>query len=386
MRALLLGLLLALLANPLCAQPDLPSMRAGKYQVSLRLPAEGLTAQEEMQIEYRVVDSSRVDPLMGASPIIRAQARSIIEMPAMPGMAKLLENVHPEGVPGEYGVHPVFPHGGEYRLRLFVTPPGDQEFEVQFPLRVGDAAASKDRKAKPRPYYAEIRTTPKNPKAGEPVDLHIEIFSRINGKARVTEFDTQHERLMHLIVVRQDLGVFAHEHPSLETDGSFRLRYSFPEAGEYTLFADAAPKGAGGQVMPFRLRVAGRSISRFVIGSEPLTGETTSGSVRVSFAQTRFAPGKTLRLSCLIRDARTNALVNDLEPYLGALGHLILVHEDGQTFVHCHPDELDPRAGKEGNLAFLARFPKPGRYRAWVQLQRAGVVETGPFTVIAEEP
>ncbi len=361
-------------------------MQAGKYQVSLRLPVEGLTAQEEMQIEYRVVDSSRVDPVMGASPIIRAQARSVIEMPAMPGMAKLLENVHPEGVPGEYGVHPVFPHGGEYRLRLFVTPPGDREFEVQFPLQVGDAVASKDRKAKPRPFYAEIRATPKSPKAGEPVDLHIEIFSRLKGKERVTEFDTQHERLMHLIVVRQDLGVFAHEHPSLEADGSFRLRYSFPEAGEYTLFADAAPKGAGGQVMPFRLRVAGKSTPRFVIGAEKLTGETTSGSVRVTFAQTRFAPGKTLRLSCLIRDARTNALVNDLEPYLGALGHLILVHEDGQTFVHSHPDELDPKAGKEGNLAFLARFPKPGRYRAWVQLQRAGVIETGPFTVIAEEP
>ena len=380
------ALLAALFAGALWAQPDLPSMRAGKYQVSLRLPVDGLIAQEEMQIEYRVVDASSVDAVMGAAPVIRAQARSVIEMPAMPGMAKLLENVHPEGVPGEYGVHPVFPHGGEYRLRLFVTPPGDREFEVQFPLQVDDAASSKDRKTKPRPYYAELRTTPKNPKAGQPVELNIEVFSRIKGKSRVTEFDTQHERPIHLIVVREDLGVFAHEHPSLEADGTFRLRYSFPQAGEYTLFADAAPKGAGGQVMPIRLRVGGKSNPRFVIGAEKLTGETTSGSVRVKFAQTHFVPGKTLRISSLIRDARTNALVNDLEPYLGALGHLILVHEDGQTFVHSHPDELDPQAGKEGNLAFLARFPKPGRYRAWVQLQRAGVVETGPFTVVAEVP
>jgi hypothetical protein len=75
--------------------------------------------------------------------------------------------------------------------------------------------------------------------------------------------------------------------------------------------------------------------------------------------------------------------VNDVQPYLGALGHLILVHEDGETFVHSHPDELDPKAGKDGHLAFLARFPKPGRYRGWVQIQRAGVVETGPFTVAA---
>ena len=93
------------------------AVRSGVYEVTLRLPADGLVAQEEMQLEYRVTDTSRVDPVMGAAPVIRAQARSVIEMPAMPGMAKLIETAHPEGVPGEYGVHPVFPHGGfEHRF------------------------------------------------------------------------------------------------------------------------------------------------------------------------------------------------------------------------------------------------------------------------------
>lgn len=358
-------------------------MRAGKYEVSLRLPVDGLAAQEEMQIEYRVVDATQVDAVMGAGPVIRALARSVIDMPTMPGMAKMTESAHPEGVPGEYGVHPTFPHGGEYRLQLFISPPGGSEFTVSFPLQVGDAVTAKNRKAKPRPFYAEIRATPKSPKAGEPAELEVSVFSRTAGNARVKEFDIQHERPMHLIVVREDLGVFSHEHPEPAADGSFRLRFAFPHAGEYTLFVDVAPKGAGGQVLPVRLKVGGKKSERFAIGAEKLTGETASGSVQVAFTETQFVAGKTLRMSCRILDAKSGAPVNDLQPYLGALGHLILVHEDGETFVHSHPDELDPENGRDGHLAFLARFPKPGRYRAWVQMQRAGVVETGAFTVVA---
>lgn len=365
--------LVPLFAAVLSAQ----TQQAGKYQITLRLPADGLSAQEEMQIEYRVVDSSRVDPVMGASPVIRAQARSVIEMPTMPGMAKLLENVHPEGVPGEYGLHPVFPHGGEYRLQLFVTPPGEREFSVEFPLAVGDAAIGKAKK--PKPYYAELRATPRSPKVGQAVELVLEVYSRLKGKERITQFDTVHERPMHLIVVRQDLGVFAHEHPTMDADGRFRLRYTFAEGGEYTLFADAAPQGAGSQVMPVRLRVAGAAGPAFTIGASAVSGEAKTGSLRVTFAQTRYAVGRTMRVECGVVDLASGNAVKDLEPYLGALGHLILVHEDGQTFVHSHPDERGP-------LAFLVRFPKAGRYRAWVQMQRAGVVETGAFTVEAGAP
>ena len=219
--------------------------------------------------------------------------------------------------------------------------------------------------------------------AGEPAELEVSVFSRAAGNARVKDFDIQHEKPMHFIVVREDLGVFSHEHPEPAADGSFRLRYAFPQAGEYTLFVDVAPKGAGGQVLPVRLKVSGKKSERFAIGAEKLTGEAASGSVRVAFAETQFTAGKTLRMACRIRDAKSGAAVNDLQPYLGALGHLILVHEDGETFVHSHPDELDGNNGREGHLAFLARFPKPGRYRGWVQMQRAGVVETVAFTVAA---
>ena len=76
---------------------------------------------------------------------------------------------------------------------------------------------------------------------------------------------------------------------------------------------------------------------------------------------------KTVPVTVQIKDSA------NLEPYLGAMGHLILIHQDAVTFVHSHPDD---RAGSPGTLVFQARFPKPGVYRAWLQFQRAGRVFT----------
>ena len=69
--------------------------------------------------------------------------------------------------------------------------------------------------------------------------------------------------------------------------------------------------------------------------------------------------------------------MNDLETYLGALGHLVIVSENGQEYVHAHPDDGSDAAG--GRVAFDAHFTKPGLYKGWGQFQRAGEVLTVPF-------
>lgn len=91
------------------------SCAAARYQITLRLPPAGLFAREEMQIEFRVEDTSRPDPLGGFAPVVRAAAEASIDMPAMSGMPKFAEAAHAEDTPGDYGIHPTFAHGGEYR-------------------------------------------------------------------------------------------------------------------------------------------------------------------------------------------------------------------------------------------------------------------------------
>src|SRR6185295_1502776 len=101
---------------------EFPRQTAGHYQITLRLPPEGLYAQEESQIEFRIEDLSRPDPLTEYTPVVRATPQTVIDMPAMPRMPAYTETAHAEPSPGDYGIHPTFAHGGEFRLRITVAP------------------------------------------------------------------------------------------------------------------------------------------------------------------------------------------------------------------------------------------------------------------------
>ncbi|HZO91765.1 MAG TPA: FixH family protein [Chthonomonadaceae bacterium] len=362
-----------------------PTQKAGKYAVELRIPAEGLYADEETDIEFRVTDTSQDDPVQGAPPVVKAKVSARLTMPSMPSMPAQTPKTHSEGVPGDYGVVVYFPHGGEYHLDLNITPPDDKPFTVSFQVPVDDADAVKKRPPKPRPYTLEVVPAPKTVRAGQPVDLTILIRSR-DTRQPVTDFDTVHEKKIHFIIVSRDLSFFAHEHPELGLDGKFALRFTFPTGGEYRLFADVAPHGAGSQVLMQPLKVEGMPAAG-VPTLKPAVLMEPVGGVRVTLqTDTAALPsGRTIPLAFALQDAKTNEPITDLEPYLGAMAHLILIHQDGATFVHCHPDETEPASGQNGALTFQARFPKPGAYRGWLQFQRRGQVLTATFVVAARE-
>jgi hypothetical protein len=358
-----------------------PTRKVGKYAVDLRVPQEGLYAGEETDVEFHVSDISQDDPVQGAPPIVNAKVTARVTMPAMASMPAQLPQTHAEGVPGDYGVVLLFPHGGEYRIDLTITPPTDKAFTVSYNVAVGDAQAVEGRKLKPKPYVLEVLSAPQVPESGKPAALNIVIRSR-QTKQPVTEFDTVHEKQIHFMVVSADLKHFAHEHPEAGPSGKFTLEYTFPTGGEYHLFADVAPHGAGSQILMQPIRVegplpAGVTERRFV----PALTDTVGGvQVTLKSDPAKLSVGKSLNVTFALQDTAMGAPIMDLQRYLGAMAHLMLIHQDGVTFVHCHPDESDPQNGRNGALTFLARFPKPGFYRGWLQFQREGKVETATFT------
>ena len=91
------------------------------------------------------------------------------------------------------------------------------------------------------------------------------------------------------------------------------------------------------------------------------------------------------------RMPQSEAPVTDLQRYLGAWGHLLILSEDMTEYVHAHPREEmqpDPAAGPTGGpeVIFDALLPKPGRYRAWLQFQRNDRLTTVSFTFAAPRP
>jgi hypothetical protein len=69
-----------------------------------------------------------------------------------------------------------------------------------------------------------------------------------------------------------------------------------------------------------------------------------------------------------------------IEPWIGAMGHMLAASADLIDLMHTHPIYVtDPDGAKQ--LQFNLIFPREGMYRIWVQFQRKGVVNTVAFNV-----
>jgi Domain of unknown function (DUF4396) len=189
----------------------------------------------------------------------------------------------------------------------------------------------------------------------------------------VRDFDTAHEKRMHLIVVRRDLTGFQHLHPELDADGTWRTSLLVPDAGSYRVFADFSHDGEA-QTLAADLAVDG-PVDWAQLPPASRRARTPDGyEVRIAGKPSAGREAE-LRFSVL-RDGAPVAV----EPYLGAGGHLVALREGDLAYLHVHPASLqDPRQP----VAFTTAFPTEGRYRLFLQFKHAGKVHTAAFTSYA---
>ena len=196
-----------------------------------------------------------------------------------------------------------------------------------------------------------------------PVDLAFRIRDR-DGRT-VRDFDVEHTRRMHFIVVRRDMTGFQHLHPAQAADGTWSVPVALRDAGSYRVFADFSIDGK-----PHTL--AGDLTVDGVMRARPLppparTADADGMRVTLTDGASRAGAESQLRFS-VTRDGRPVAV----DPYLGARGHLVALREGDLAFLHVHPDE--------DSLRFMAAFPTAGRYRLFLQFKTEGRVHTAAFT------
>lgn len=199
----------------------------------------------------------------------------------------------------------------------------------------------------------------------------------------VRAFATVHERPFHLFIVGRDLEHFAHVHPEAAGEGTFELRDPIPP-GEYMLIADFLPHGGTSQtlqraivtpgyegpLMPPAPRLSAGPAARVVHG------------LRIALETEDLVARKQVTLRFTVRDEATGRPVTDLEPYLGAPAHLLIVNADLTGALHGHPIET----GTGGpTVTFEPLIPVAGSYKVWVQVQRGGRVVTAPFVLDVPE-
>ena len=229
-------------------------------------------------------------------------------------------------------------------------------------------------------FDVSLRTTPSLIKAGQTFRLVFNIHHPNSG-ATVKEFHIVHEKPFHLFIVSQDLNYFAHLHPREQSDGSFVIETSVPKPGAYLVYSDVFPVGGVPQVAYGNLITAGYQDDLFstravIKPDEVLTRELESTRFALTLEPREPVAGKKLTLTYHVTDLKTGESVRDLEPYLGAWGHTLILSEDARDYVHSHPTQ-----SIADGISFEAFLPRSGHYRIWSQFQRHGQVITVPFTI-----
>ncbi len=235
-----------------------------------------------------------------------------------------------------------------------------------------------------------------------------------------------HGKMMHAFLVsRSGHQIFAHLHPIESKPFQFETQLPWIPAGRYFLFMDVVLESGSNITVARELDVPPAPGS--VTPSDPddswdRTTTVTSlfpGAVRsLGHGYSMSWEGgpvpiqsrQAVDLRFTVRDSSGN--VAQLQPYLGMAAHAVIIRHDASVFVHLHPmgtvstaaqhafelrDQGDttakgrlivagdsmrmPPMRMSGTLSFPYEFPKPGRYRVWVQVKPENAVLTGAFDV-----
>ena len=185
----------------------------------------------------------------------------------------------------------------------------------------------------------------------------------------VRDFEVEHEKRMHFIVVRRDGQGFQHLHPELGADGVWHVELTLSTAGSYRVFADFKRNGEA-QTLAADLAVDGEA-DYAPLPAPAASADTGDGyAVRLDAGALRAGREAELRFT-VTRDGQQV----ETEPYLGAGGHLVALREGDLAYLHVHPE------GHGGDaVSFMTEFPSEGRYRLYLQFKHEGQVHTAEFT------
>lgn len=213
------------------------------------------------------------------------------------------------------------------------------------------------------------------PKAGQDTTIAIEI-SDDDGQP-VEDFEINHEKQLHLIIVSKDLSYFHHIHPEYKGGGLFEIRNEFPAGGDYKLIADFILGSGSATTKAEWVSIAGEPVEPEVIVPDKQLVQTAAGK-QVDLSVDQLAAGQDVTLSFRIQDEKTKEPVNDLQPYLGAVGHVVIMSEDAEQYLHVHPVDEDSSGP---SAEFMTNFPKSGTYKIWGQFQHNNEVFTVSYVV-----
>jgi Cu+-exporting ATPase len=236
---------------------------------------------------------------------------------------------------------------------------------------------------------------------GQATPLRFSLTDKATGQP-VQSLEVAHEAPVHLIIVSSDLGYFAHVHPEPQPGaaGLFAVDHIFPRAGDYVMYAEFALEGKADEVHRFDVR-AGSQQGAAASLTENLAPSTFGDYTASIMPQGAVVAGEPSGF--VLNVERGGQPVSDLQPYLGAAAHVVVLDETAGGFAHVHavPGSEPPAAMGEGamteggeemeevpasfgpQVAFTHTFDKPGPHKVWAQVEHDGQVLTFEWVIEA---
>lgn len=214
-------------------------------------------------------------------------------------------------------------------------------------------------------YTLALDHSDTNPGKNVPIQFTI---AGPDGKP-ITKYDVAHEKKLHMIAVRRDFNGFQHVHPLMAADGTWSTNLDL-DAGQWRIFADFKATGADALTLGADLSVAGQVNHRDHV-TEQRTDEVDGYTVTLSGDLKAGADAK-LTVDITL-DGKP---VTDLQPYLGAYGHLVALRSGDLAYLHVHAE-----GGRKP--VFHAAVPSGGTYHLYLDFKHNGVVRTAAFIVDA---
>lgn len=183
----------------------------------------------------------------------------------------------------------------------------------------------------------------------------------------VDELEINHEKLLHLIVVDDHLEQYLHLHPEKVGPGKFELSQELKD-GTYKAFIDIKPEELNYHVTPVAFTVGKQQDSHghYQLKPEQTFIKTIEGKT-ADMQVSSFEVNKPVTLTFKVDES-------SLESYLGAAGHVVILNETGEQYLHVHPlNEYKP--------VFETQFDQPGRYKIWAEFKQEGKVRVFSYVI-----
>jgi|JI7StandDraft_1071085.scaffolds.fasta_scaffold89655_2 hypothetical protein len=193
-------------------------------------------------------------------------------------------------------------------------------------------------------------------------------------EAQPVALDESHGKKIHIIAVSNDLSTFQHLHPEATDKGDYTTQATFASGGDYTLFADFKPTGGGETTDKIALKVAGTPAVAVAYTAEKLTSTVNDFTLKLE-AETPWKTGEELHINGILTQNGKEIPVEELENYLGAKAHVVMISVAEKEYAHVHPETENHR------IHLHAEFHHAGIYRAWLQFKYQGQVYLTDFVI-----